>query len=232
VDGAFNVFEAAVKEKVRKVVAASSASVYGAADAFPTTEFHHPYNNRTIYGGAKVFNEALLRSFNDRNSLPYVALRFFNVYGPRMDAFGAYTEVLIRWMERIMAGLPPIILGDGGQTMDFIHVADIARANILAAKADVTDEVFNIASGTETSLEQLANALLRLMGSDLKPEFGPARKVNLASRRLADVRKARELLGFEAQIPLDQGLKTVVDWYRQAVENSRSLSSVVQKGRV
>ena len=126
----------------------------GLAESFPTTEDHHPYNNRTIYGAAKAFNEGLLRSFNDMYGLDYVALRYFNVYGPRMDVYGAYTEVLIRWMERIAAGQPPIIFGDGLQTMDFVHVHDIARANILAAKSDVTDEVFNVASGTETSLRR------------------------------------------------------------------------------
>lgn len=214
VDGTFNVYEAAVKEKVKKVVTASSASIYGSADEFPTTERHHPYNDRTLYGGCKAFSEALLRSFNEMYGLPYVALRYFNVYGPRMDAHGAYTEVLIRWMERIMAGQSPVIHGDGSQTMDFIFVTDIARANILAAKADVSGESFNIASGTETSLGQLAESLLKVMGSDLSLEYGPVRKLNLASRRLADVRKAREMLGFETKVGLEEGLKMMVDWYK------------------
>ena len=152
VDGTFNVLEAAADAGVKKVVASSSASVYGLAEEFPTTERHHPYNNDTFYGAAKAFNEGMLRSFHAMHGLDYVALRYFNVYGPRMDIHGLYTEVLIRWMERIEAGKPPLILGDGLQTMDFVHVADIARANILAAQADVTDDVFNIASGTETSL--------------------------------------------------------------------------------
>jgi UDP-glucose 4-epimerase len=237
VDGTFNVVEAAVREKVGKVIAASSASVYGGADDFPTNERHHPYNNRTLYGGAKVFNEALLRSFNEMYSLPYVALRYFNVYGPRMDAHGVYTEVLIRWMERIRAGLPPIILGDGNQTMDFVHVEDIARANILAAKADVSDEVFNIATGTETSLRQLANALLTVMGSSLKPEYGPPRKVNPVPRRLAEISKAKKLLGFQASISLEEGLQTLVRWYSSDIvpmKGSASDARVVQgrKGRL
>ena len=119
-EGTFNVLEAAVKAGVSKVIAASSASVLGLADSFPTTEEHHPYNNRTIYGAAKTFNEGLLRSFAEMYGLRYVALRYFNVYGPRMDVYGAYTEVLIRWMERLAAGMPPIIYGDGSQTMDFV----------------------------------------------------------------------------------------------------------------
>src|ERR1700722_9816480 len=137
-DGTFNVLAAAVAAKVRKIVAASSASVYGMADQLPTTEAQHPYNNRTLYGAAKTFNEGLLRSFNEMYGLNYVALRYFNVYGPRMDIHGVYTEVLIRWMERIATGKPPLIMGDGTQTMDFIYVEDIARANVLAAKSDVT----------------------------------------------------------------------------------------------
>ena len=116
------------------MVASSSASVYGLAEEFPTTERHHPYNNDTFYGAAKAFNEGMLRSFHAMYGLDYVALRYFNVYGPRMDIHGLYTEVLIRWMERIDAGEPPLILGDGQQTMDFVHVADIARANILARR--------------------------------------------------------------------------------------------------
>ncbi|GAB1538349.1 hypothetical protein NUACC21_10080 [Scytonema sp. NUACC21] len=133
-DGTFNVLEAAVNAGVKKVVAASSASIYGMAEDFPTTESHHPYNNRTLYGAAKTFNEGLLRSFYDMYGLDYVGLRYFNVYGPRMDIYGVYTEVLIRWMDRIAAGQPPLIFGDGKQTMDFVYIEDIARANILAAK--------------------------------------------------------------------------------------------------
>jgi len=214
-DGTFNVLEAAVNAKVKKVVAASSASIYGMAEAFPTTESHHPYNNRTIYGAAKTFNEGLLRSFYDMYGLDYVALRYFNVYGPRMDIYGVYTEVLIRWMERIIAGQPPLIFGDGKQTMDFVYIEDIARANILAAKADVTDEVFNIASGVESSLNDLAYSLAKVMGSDLQPEYGAERKVNPVQRRLADIRKAKDLLGFEAQVSLEEGLCQLVNWWRK-----------------
>jgi UDP-glucose 4-epimerase len=214
VEGTFNVLEAAVNAKVRKIVAASSASVYGMAEEFPTTEKHHPYNNRTLYGAAKVFNEGLLRSFYEMFGLNYVALRYFNVYGPRMDIYGAYTEVLIRWMERIAAGKPPLILGDGMQTMDFVYIEDIARANILAAKSNVVDDVFNVASGVETSLNDLANSLLKVMGSDLKPEYGPARKVNAVSRRLADTTNARRMIGFESTVSLEDGLRRLVDWWQ------------------
>ena len=211
--GTFNVLSAAVNAQVRKIVAASSASVYGLADTFPTSEDHHPYHNQTIYGAAKAFNEGLLRSFHEMYGLEYVTLRYFNVYGPRMDVFGAYTEVLIRWMERIAAGEPPLIFGDGTQTMDFVHVTDVARANLLAATATATDHVFNVASGVETSLSELADALLQAMGSDLRPEHRPERGVNPVRRRLADVSKARQLLGFEARVPLETGLRDLVAWW-------------------
>ena len=215
VNGTFNVLEAAVAKGVSKVVAASSASVYGLAETFPTTESHHPYANRTIYGAAKAFNEGMLRSFADMYGLKYVALRYFNVYGPRMDVHGAYTEVLIRWMERIAAGEKPLILGDGTQTMDFVHVQDIARANVLAARSEVSDEVFNIASGVETSLRELAETLQRVMGASPGLEFGPPRKVNPVSRRLASTEKARRLLGFDATVSLEDGLRGLVAWWQQ-----------------
>jgi UDP-glucose 4-epimerase len=214
VDGTYEIIEAAADAGVRKVVAASSASVYGLAQEFPTPERHHPYANDTLYGAAKTFNEGLLRSFHAMRDLDYVALRYFNVYGPRMDIYGLYTEVLIRWMERIEAGQPPLILGDGKQTMDFVFTEDIARANLAAAASNVTDEVFNIGTGTETSLVELAQTLLGVMGSDLALEYGPARGVNAVTRRLADVSLAEERLGWRAEVGLEEGLKRLVSWWR------------------
>jgi len=213
-DGTFNVVEAARLAGVQKIVAASSASVYGMADEFPTRESHHPYNNRTWYGATKVMLEGLLRSYNDMYGMPYVALRYFNVYGPRMDMHGKYTEVLVRWMERIDAGLSPLILGDGLQTMDLIYIDDVARSNVSALQSDVSDDVFNVGSGTETSLNELAAALLRVMHAELDPEYGPTRSVNPVPRRLADVNKARNLLQFESQVGLHDGLERMVAWWR------------------
>lgn len=215
VDGTFTVIEQAVEAGVKKVVASSSASVYGLAEEFPTTERHHPYNNDTFYGAAKAFNEGMLRSFHAMKGLDYVALRYFNVYGPRMDAYGVYTEVLIRWMERIARGDRPLIFGDGLQTMDFVHVHDIARANILAAQAPVTDDVYNIATAQEISLAGLADALLKAMDSDLTPEFGPARQVNGVTRRLADISAAARDLGWKPTLGMDEGLRGLVAWWKQ-----------------
>jgi UDP-glucose 4-epimerase len=215
IDGTYNVLESAVRHKVPKVVAASSASVYGLAETFPTTEAHHPYANDTLYGAAKVFNEGLLRSFHAMYGLDYVALRYFNVYGPRMDIHGVYTEVLVRWMERITQGTPPLILGDGSQTMDFVYIPEVARANILAAEAGVTDRVYNIACGVETSLLELAQLLLKVMGAEgLEIEFGPERAVNRVPRRLADTTAAARDLGFTAEVDIEAGLRGLVEWWR------------------
>jgi UDP-glucose 4-epimerase len=215
VDGTFNIFEAAVEANVKKIVYASTASVYGAADEFPTDERHHPYNNRTLYGAAKVMNEGIARSFNDMYGLPSVGLRYFNIYGPRMDLTGAYTEVFIRWLNCIDEGTSPQIHGDGTTSMDLIYVEDIARANILAMKAPRKDDVYNVANGTETSLLDLWRAMQQISGAHhLQPEFHPPRKVNPVPRRLADVRRAKEELGFTAEIPLEEGLRRLDAWRR------------------
>lgn len=214
-EGAFNVVEACVSRGVKKLVAASSASVYGTADVFPTGEGHHPYKNRTLYGAAKLANELMYRSFNDMYGLPYVALRYFNVYGPRMDTEGRYTEVLVRWYQLIRRHEPPLVFGAGDQTMDFVYVEDVARANVLALKSAASDVALNVASARETSLRELCDALLAAMGSPLKPKHVPLpaeRQAVEVTRRLADVSQARALLGFEAQVSLEEGLVHLVRW--------------------
>lgn len=221
----FDLLELCVKYKVKRVIAASSASIYGLSDQFPTTENAHPYHNRTLYGALKCMNEGLLRSFNDMYGLNYAATRYFNVYGPRMDIHGKYTEVLIRWMERIDQGLPPVIFGDGMQTMDFIHVRDIARFNVLLAKSSCVDQVYNVARGEEISLTQLAQCLLHVMGRrDLKIDYQAERSINPVQRRLADVSKSHHDLDFLAEITLENGLSELVEWWRE----SRLISEVVQ----
>ena len=210
--GTHNVLQAAVEKNVGRLLYASSASIYGLADVFPTNETHHPYNNRTYYGAAKVAGEGMVRSFAEMYGLQYVAMRYFNVYGPRMDIDGKYTEVLVRWIDRIEAGQTPIIFGDGLQTMDMVYIDDVIDANLLAMESDITDQVFNVASGTETSLLGLLQALLRVTESRLQPEFMPERTVNPVPRRLADTRKAKELLGFTAKVPVEDGLRRLIQW--------------------
>jgi len=207
--------ELCVKHKVKKLVAASSASVYGQAEDFPTTEKHHPYNNRTFYGACKTFNELMYRSFRDMYGLEYNTMRYFNVYGPRMDTEGKYTEVLIRWYYLIRDGQRPKIFGEGDQTMDFVYIDDIARATILALTQDVAGEDFNVARSEEVSLKELCSALLKAMNSDLEPEFVPLpeeRKAVEVGRRLASTEKAEKLLGFKAEVELVDGLRSLVSW--------------------
>lgn len=213
INGTQNVLEASVRHGVTRVLAASSASVYGEMTQTPMDE-DHPFNNRTLYGAAKIANEQMLRSYTDMRGLSYVALRPFNVYGPRMDVFGVYTEVMIRWLERLGRGQAPLIFGDGLQTMDFIYVEDVAREYILAATAGVSDVVLNSGTGIETSLGRLCTQLCAAAGRpDLKPEYQEARKVNAVTRRCAGVEKAAELIGFRAEVGLEEGLRRLIEWY-------------------
>lgn len=221
VDGTFNVFEAAAEAGVKRLVMASSASVYGAAEIFPTEETHHQYNDRSFYGAAKSYSESLLRSFREAAGLDYIALRPFNVFGPRMDTLGAYTEVLVRWMERIDRGLPPIVFGDGADTMDFVYVEDVARAFLLAATRGSSGEAYNVASGVETSLKDLADALIRAMSADIGVEHAPARAGSPVPRRLASTTKAKAELGFAAEYTLDEGLQRLVSWWRTIGTNAQ-----------
>jgi UDP-glucose 4-epimerase len=204
-----------VAHKVERVLAASSASVYGEPSEIPMTETH-PFNNRTLYGALKIANEQVLRAYAEMYGLKYLMFRPFNVYGPRMDVYGVYTEVMIRWLGRLTAGQPPIIFGDGTQSMDFIYVEDVARAYVLAAESELTDQVYNLGSGTETSLAELAQMLCEEMGHpDLHPMFEPVRKVNPVSRRLASIDRARDEIGFEAQVSLREGLQRLIEWYQE-----------------
>jgi UDP-glucose 4-epimerase len=214
-NGTSHVLESAVRHKVRKIVAASSASVYGNPSYLPMDE-EHPFNNRTLYGAGKIANEQMLRAYTEMFGLPYVALRYFNIYGPRMDLDGVYTEVLVRWMDAIESGEAPRIFGDGTQSMDFVFIEDVARANLAALVSDVTDEVFNVGTGIQTTLNELCEILLRITGSSLKPQYREARKVNNVQARRAAIDKAARLLGFRAQVKLEDGLRSLLTWREEA----------------
>ncbi len=215
--GTLNVIEACLRHKTRKLVAASSVSVYGLADVFPIRETHPLYANRTLYGAAKVANEQMYRAFAEMNGLNYVAFRYFNVYGPRMDRTGAYTEVMIRWLYAAMDGQRPKIFGKGEQSMDFVHVHDIARANLAAWQGDSADEVFNVCTGRETTLLELWRIIQEVTGArDLEPEYQPARLVGPVGRRVGDPSKARDLLGFKTRVSLAEGMRSLYDWLKSA----------------
>ena len=213
IQATFNIANLCLKHKVKKIIYSSTASVYGLAQHFPTPETDNPYNNQTFYGGAKIWGELLFRSYKFMHNMDYVALRYFNVYGSRMDTDGKYTEVMIKWLDCIRDNKQPAIYGDGTDSMDFVHVKDIAHANVLALISDVTDEAFNVGDQVETSLSDLLNALLKVNKSQLKPIFKEANSINPVSRRLADISKASKLLGYKPAITLEQGLKELTDWY-------------------
>lgn len=211
----FELAELCVKYGVKKVIYSSSASIYGLAQNFPTPETDNPFNNQTFYGAAKLWGEQLFRSYKFMYDLNYVALRYFNVYGPRMDTDGKYTEVMIRWLDCIKDGKEPLIYGDGKTSMDFVYVKDIARANVAALLAPVTDESFNVGNCEETSLNELLITLLRVNRCSLPPKHLEENSINPVSRRLADISKAKSLLNFTPSVSLEQGLYELSQWYYQ-----------------
>ena len=209
--GTWNVIEACLEHDVQRVVYSSSASVYGNALEVPMTE-DHPFNNITTYGATKIACEQMLGAMHAQHGLPYVAYRYMNIYGPRMDRRGAYVSVIMKVLDRIAAGKPPIIYGDGSQTYDFVDVTDVAEANVLGMKADCAGEAFNIGCGIGTSITEVVDLLLKLTGSSLKPEYRPDEQ-SFVTHRVGSTDKAERLLGFCASTPLEEGLKRVVDWY-------------------
>ena len=209
----FTIAELARKYNVKKIIYSSSASVYGLAQHFPTPESDNPYDNQTFYGAAKLFGEQLFRSYKFMYGLDYIALRYFNVYGPRMDTDGKYTEVMIKWLDCIRDNKAPVIHGDGSTSMDFIFVKDVAAANVKALLSEVTDENFNIGYSRETSLKELLELMINVNNSKIKPVFTENNSVNPVSRRLSDNSKTKKLLNFTPETKLEQGLKELSRWY-------------------
>jgi UDP-glucose 4-epimerase len=208
--GTWNVVEACREAGIKRIVYSSSASVYGNAVVTPMTE-EHPFNNRTTYGATKIANEQMLRAIYEQHKLPYIGLRYMNIYGPRMDYEGTYVSVIMKVLDKIFAGERPVVFGDGSQVYDFIHVADIARANILGMKADCADENFNVGMGLGTSINDLVKILLELTGSALTIDYRPQAQ-SFVTHRIGSTDKAQNLLGFTATIPLREGLQSVVNW--------------------
>lgn len=224
--GTFNVIEACTAANVSRLVYSSSASVYGNPLEMPMTE-EHPFNNRTFYGATKIAGEQMLRAFNEVHGLDYVGLRYMNVYGPRMDDKGTYVSVIVKVLERLGQGLRPQIYGDGSQSYDFVHVRDVARANILAMQSDVTDEFLNVGAGTRTTISELVGKILTITGSDEEPEFHSQGRT-FVTHRIGSTQKARDQIGFAAEISLDEGLHDVVEWWRGL---PRERSQVAAEGR-
>ena len=210
--GTFNVVEAAQAAGVKKVVYSSSASVYGDALFTPMTE-EHPFNNRTMYGATKIAGEQFFRAFHEQHGLDYSGLRYMNVYGPRMDYKGTYVSVIMKVLDKIDAGEPPVIFGDGSQAYDFVHVGDVARCNILAMKSEATDANYNVGTGVKTTIKELVDALLEITGSELEPEYRPQEQM-FVTHRVGSTEAAERDLGFVAELPYREGLESVVAWRR------------------
>jgi Nucleoside-diphosphate-sugar epimerases len=214
IQGTYNVLEACVKNKIKRLVYSSSASVYGDAVEVPMTE-EHPFDNRNFYGASKIAGEAICRATFDRFGLNYVGLRYMNVYGPHQDQTAAYTGVVPIMLNKIDANEAPVINGDGTQAYDFISVQDVARCNVLALKSDITDEFYNVGSGVQTSIKELCDLILDLKKSDLKVEYKPyapedARR--MVQNRIGCPKKAKRDLGFEYKHDLKTGLLNLIAW--------------------
>ena len=210
VEGMFNVLEACVKHNIKKLVYSSSASVYGDAVKIPMKE-SHPYNNKTFYGATKIAGEHMCRAFHYRYGLNHVGLRYMNVYGPRQDYKGTYIAVIMKILDRLDNGLPPIVFGDGSQAYDFIYVSDVARANVCALKSSVTDGFYNVGSGIQTSIKELAELILKITSSDLKIQYEPAGQT-FVTNRIGDTKAAKQDLGFTYKVKLPEGLEKLIIW--------------------
>jgi len=214
IEGTFNVLEACVKNKIKRLVYSSSASVYGDATEVPMTEVH-PFNNRNFYGATKIAGEAMCRAYNDRYGLDYVGLRYMNVYGPRQDQHAVYSGVIPIMLNKIDANEPPAINGDGSQAYDFIYVDDVARSNVLSLESEATDEFYNVGTGIQTTIRELCDTILDLKQSDLEVTYKPydaddARR--LVQNRIGCPKLAEAKLGFEHEFSLRQGLQKLIDW--------------------
>ena len=215
--GTFNVLESCRNNNIERLVYSSSASVYGDAVELPMTE-EHPFNNRTFYGATKIAGEAMCRAFNERYKIPYVGLRYMNVYGPRQDYKGTYIAVIMKILDRIDSGLPPIVYGDGSQSYDFVFVSDVAQSNVQALKSDASDKFYNIGSGISTSIEEVCEMLLDLTGSKLKIQYEPA-GLTFVTNRIGSTDSAEKDLGFRYKTELKDGLLKLIEWRENHKQN-------------
>jgi UDP-glucose 4-epimerase len=212
--GTFNVFEACVKHKVKKLIWSSSASVYGDALELPMTE-EHPFNNKNFYGASKIAGEAMATAFNDRYGLKIIGLRYMNVYGPHQDQTAAYTGVVPIMLNKIEANEAPSINGDGSQAYDFVYVEDVARANVQALLSDQDFGMYNVGTEVQTTINELCEMILKLKESDLKVQYNPYSEDDARSmvkNRIGSRVKAEQDLGFKYKYELKEGLEKLIQW--------------------
>ena len=214
--GTFNVLEACVKNNVKKLIYSSSASVYGDSLETPIME-NHPYNNQTFYGATKIAGEHMCRAFFHRYGLHYVGLRYMNVYGPRQDYKSTYTSVIMKVLDRIDLRKSPVVYGDGSQAYDFIHVQDVARANVCALKGSATNDFYNVGCGIKTTIKELVELLLELTGCNLEIQYEPT-GLTFVTNRVGSTNKAESELNFKSEIGLKQGLVDTIRWRNQRTD--------------
>ncbi|WP_025665451.1 NAD-dependent epimerase/dehydratase family protein [Aquimarina megaterium] len=214
VAGTFNVLEACVKNKIKKLVSSSSASVYGDAIEVPMTE-SHPFNNKNFYGATKIAGEAMATAFNDRYGLEVVGLRYMNVYGPGQDQHAVYSGVVPIMLNKIEAGEQPVINGDGSQAYDFIYVEDVARANVAALESDIKIGNYNVGTEVQTSIKELCDTILDLKKSSLKVKYVPYSEDDsraLVQNRIGSRQRAEKEINFKYKYSLREGLQKLIDW--------------------
>ncbi len=214
--GTFNVLEACIDNKIKRLVYSSSASVYGDAVEEPMTE-DHPYNNWTFYGATKIAGEHMFKAYHKRYGLKGVSLRYMNIYGPRQDYRGTYIAVMMKILDNIDMGLSPVVYGDGSQAYDFIYVGDAARANVCALKSDVPFGFYNVGRGIKTSIKELTELILKINGSDLPIQYEPAGQT-FVTNRVGDPSAAERDLNFKWKVDLEEGLKELIKWRRSHIE--------------
>ncbi len=222
IEGTFNVLDACVKNNIKRLVYSSSASVYGDAVEEPMTE-NHPYNNKNFYGATKIAGEHMCRAYYHRYKLPYVGLRYMNVYGARQDYKGAYIAVIMKILDRLDQNLSPIVYGDGTQAYDFVYVTDCGRANVCAMKADTVDTFYNVGMGIKTTIKELTELILEVAGSDLQIQYKPS-GTTFVKNRVGSPVKANKEIGFEAEIDLRTGLQELIEWrnnHKEILERRR-----------
>ncbi|MBC8873992.1 MAG: SDR family NAD(P)-dependent oxidoreductase [Planctomycetes bacterium] len=213
IKGTFHVIQAAVEHGVRRMTFASSASVFGNPRYVPVDE-EHPFDNQTLYGATKIAQEALYRSWAFRHQIPWCGFRYYNTYSERQGMGAFYTQVFQKWILLIDKGEPIQIYGDGQQTMDLIHSEDCARANVAAMfREDVANELFNVGTGIETSLNELKEMLFRKMGKSVPVEYLPDDE-HLVRRRQCSTKKIRQMLGFAPRVSLEEGIERYIHHMR------------------
>jgi UDP-glucose 4-epimerase len=216
VEGTFNILDACVAQGVKRLVYSSSASVYGDAVREPMDE-DHPFNNTNFYGATKIAGEAMARAYYHRYKLPFVGLRYMNVYGPRQDYRGAYIAVIMKMLDNLDKGIAPTLYGDGSQAYDFVYAGDCAKANVCAMKSDAVDEFYNVGTGIRTSIKELAEMILKITGSNLSVQYEPA-GLTFVKNRIGCPKKAIDQIGFKASVTLEEGLKQLIEWRKNHID--------------